>query len=742
MKPTPRVLTSVFFALASIALNAQTHPGRVPTGHPIPSAPKKSFVPASFSAMPDLQCKLYPEGGTASKGLTVFTDDDGYARFHAVRATANDAVQRLALDCANSAGKSYSYSVDLTADDTFASRPLNLANERGTDRPALKGDPLSYSQSDLIEAGFAPRPDPTDTAAYARWLAAASTPGRMLDGVRSSSNAHTNFPVHSNSTVRSNTAVRPNIVHKEMTPWWVGSTLNGAPNYAAVEANFNVPTAIPGGDETSSTQIAIWDGVEGPTSALIQGGVYVSTNGSTASYSTFREYCCGDGDSNGYGGAFRPNPGDEIYAVNWYCDAKGGISLNGGYGCTHLHDLATNAILNCTLPAGKPCWSVKALKGWTFGHDADFVIEGQTPQLVAGWNPNTAYTKGQVANYEGYPYICLQANTDMVPANSPAYWQLYQIDMAFTDFTPQVNMAGSAYSTATGKYSQTVTNDPLVDELVDFTNASSHINVSLGTTNETYFSVSQFKQVTGLTNNSATAESIGVGPNANGSQIGDAWVLGSDPDSNGDYAIFQWQNSTWVEHAGRANHIAVGPEGYAWVVNHLGEIYYWNGTGFEPAPGNACASWIGVGYNNHGSTYGGPWILGCHEGAGGYSIYQLQGSTWVLQPGSAVKLAMGPRGPWVISTTGSLYYWNGSTFLPGPAGCATSIGVGSLTAPFAGPWGDVWITGCTLNGDGYNIYQLQNGTTWVEIRGTATQISVSPDLGVPWVVNSLGEIFE
>jgi hypothetical protein len=54
----------------------------------------------------------------------------------------------------------------------------------------------------------------------------------------------------------------------------------------------------------------------------------------------------------------------------------------------------------------------------------------------------------------------------------------------------------------------------------------------------------------------------------------------------------------------------------------------------------------------------------------------------------------------------------------------------------------VWITGCTLNGDGYNIYQLQNGTTWVEIRGTATQISVSPDLGVPWVVNSLGEIFE
>ena len=117
----------------------------------------------------------------------MFTDDDGYARFHAVRATASDAVQRLALDCTDSAGKSYSYSVDLTSDDTFAPRPLNLANERGTDRPALKGDPLSYSQSELIQAGYGLRPDPTDTAAYARWLAAASTPGRMLESKRSSS---------------------------------------------------------------------------------------------------------------------------------------------------------------------------------------------------------------------------------------------------------------------------------------------------------------------------------------------------------------------------------------------------------------------------------------------------------------------------------------------------------------------------------------------------------------------------
>ena len=50
-------------------------------------APKKSYTPASVRALPGLKCSLYPAGAAPSKGLTVFTDDDGYARFHAVRAS-------------------------------------------------------------------------------------------------------------------------------------------------------------------------------------------------------------------------------------------------------------------------------------------------------------------------------------------------------------------------------------------------------------------------------------------------------------------------------------------------------------------------------------------------------------------------------------------------------------------------------------------------------------------------------
>jgi len=138
-------------------------------GHPTPSAPKKFYTPASVYAAPGLQCKLYAAGSAPAAVLDVSTDDDGYARFHAVRAAGGDTVKQLNLDCTDSAGHSSYYFVDLTSDDTFAPRPLNLANERGIDRPALKGDPLSYSPSELIKAGYGLRPDPKKDPAATRY---------------------------------------------------------------------------------------------------------------------------------------------------------------------------------------------------------------------------------------------------------------------------------------------------------------------------------------------------------------------------------------------------------------------------------------------------------------------------------------------------------------------------------------------------------------------------------------------
>ncbi len=234
--------------------------------------------------------------------------------------------------------------------------------------------------------------------------------------------------------------------------------MTGAPSYISTYAVFNVPTAIPGGDQTNNTEISIWNGLGGfgTGSGLIQGGVGLSTSPTAASYDSWREYCCGDGDSNGFGGAFVPNPGDQIYSVEWYCDSVGNLNLNGGYGCTYLHDLSTGAILNCTSATGSPCWSVQALplcssnpnvkNCMTVGLAAEFVIEDQSPQLEV---PSTA----------------------------------------FTDFAPQVTMSGGAYSAKTGSFSQTISTDPQVTILTDFTSTTTHMHVTLGTSDQTYFNI-------------------------------------------------------------------------------------------------------------------------------------------------------------------------------------------------------------------------------------------------------------
>jgi hypothetical protein len=171
------------------------------------------------------------------------------------------------LDCTDSDGRISSYSVDLTSDDTFTPRPVNLANEPGADRPALEGDPLSYTQLQLIQAGYGLRPDPVnDAAAYSRWLAAASRPGRLLEAKR---------PDARSRGVTTTTGAA-----------WVGSVLTGAPNYISIEATYNIPTGIPGGDQTTLTAIAIWTGLGGfgTGSGLIQGGVYVQTTPTIAAY--------------------------------------------------------------------------------------------------------------------------------------------------------------------------------------------------------------------------------------------------------------------------------------------------------------------------------------------------------------------------------------------------------------------------------------------------------------------------
>jgi hypothetical protein len=402
------------------------------------AAAASAYTPAAVHAAPGLTCHLHAPGAAAASGPTVFTNSDGYARFDAVKAASGDADKTLVMDCTDAAGKASSYPVDLASDETFAVHPLDLSHEPGSERPALKGDPESYTEAQLIDAGYGLRPDKTtEPAAYARWLAAASKPARLLQADQPLLHRHN--------------------VSSGVDNLWVGSVLTGAPEYTSVEATFNVPTAIPGGDGTSDTEISLWVGVGGGTGqvGLMQDGIFINTTPKVAVYQSFQEYCCGDANQTS-GGSFNPKAGDQMYAQAWYCDDTGARNIAGGYGCSLVQDMSSGAMLSCTKPGGSPCGSVKAnvlcsaspkTPGcFVLGPSAEFIIENDSPQAKP---PSTAWT----------------------------------------DFSPKVTMAGSAFSTKTNRQSQTISNDPTITVLTDWTKGPTHILVALGTTDETYFNI-------------------------------------------------------------------------------------------------------------------------------------------------------------------------------------------------------------------------------------------------------------
>jgi hypothetical protein len=353
-----------------------------------------AFSPASVKAAPNLRCTLHA-ARNPSQAIPVFTDADGYARFHAVRPSTGHAAEPLTLSCTDPAGRAASYPVDLAASGTFADRPLDLASEPGIDRPALAGDPMRRTQAELSRAGYGLRPDPAaGPALYAAWLDAAKRPGRILFSKRPDKHRHG--------------------VTTQSAPFWIGSVLTGSAPYESITSTFTVPTAIPGAFGTSATEASVWPGLGGfgTGSGLIQAGVTIATTPTTASYSTWREYCCGDGDSNGYGGAFTPSPGDKILAQAWYCDANGQANVNGGFGCSYLYDFHSGAVFSCTSPKGSPgnapCWSVRALPAcsptptpncMTFGPAAEFILENQSPQLTPPTDQFPPFTPAIDATY-------------------------------------------------------------------------------------------------------------------------------------------------------------------------------------------------------------------------------------------------------------------------------------------------------------------------------------------------------
>ena len=708
---------------------------------------RPQFEPASISVPAGSECILHPDGDPdPTQSIPVRADEDGVARFQAVRATLLDRVKVLALDCIDSNGNSNTYSIDLQSEGTFAPRPFDPSRANLAFRPGLTGDALSFTQQELTKAGYGVRPDPKmNPDGYQSWLAAASMPAYQLHsaprplsapGARSESFLLSNRPASTEAEPDANVFATP-------SAGWTGARLEGSFNkgatsadttsYVLNSASWNVPSVTPGGYQTGTTVMTVWNGLGNVFQAILD----VHATSTAASYGIHRQDFDPHTAGTDEGGTrFTPNAGDEIFAQEWYCDAQGNVNLSGGYACTYMADTTQHVFWNCdnAQETASGCISYKLksadLTNGNLGFWAEFIIEDDTGEFVKNssewpdFSPVTmlgaaCVVKGSGASSGGGPncekWVSTAAGTD-----------------------------GSVHSST----------DPLVNLLTDdnvsepMVRGDGHLDITLPaggvTWNEKQTNVYEWNGSNFNTFSVACASSIGVGANTRGLTNGTPWITGCNPASDGNFTVYQMQTGgEWVKmQSDIATQVAVSPEpeANAWAINKAGQILSWNGSKFSENSAGGCATSIGVGPNSRGLTNGTPWITGCGAAAdGNYTVYQMQiGGEWVkMQSDVAVIVAVGPEGiPWAINKAGDILYWNGSKFIANAdGGCATSIGVGPNSRGLTN--GTPWITGCGADAnDNHIVYQMQTGGKWVKMQtGVGWQVAVSK-AGHAWALST------
>ena len=210
-------------------------------------------------------------------------DADGVVRFLAVRPTLPTSVNRLTLDCTDSQGNANTYSVDLRSEETFAERPFDPLRANLAFRPALTGDPLSFTQDQLVEAGYGLRPDPTsDPEGYQTWLAAVSEPAYKLEAApRASLTPRSSRPVASVGVPADN--ADSIALKRELTclpsNYWTGAISRGsykknatsAKTYGYVEntVDFRCSRDNPQYLLTKTTAATIWNGLDNVFQAIV-----------------------------------------------------------------------------------------------------------------------------------------------------------------------------------------------------------------------------------------------------------------------------------------------------------------------------------------------------------------------------------------------------------------------------------------------------------------------------------------
>ena len=343
-----------------------------------------SVARAYVVTSPSADCSLHPEGNSdPSQALTVYADDDGVASFLTPAGSAG-GTQKLALDCRQPDGTKATYSVDLGVASTFDPARLPPPTKL---RPALTGDPLSYSQGDLTRAGYGMRPDPVRSPnLYAAWLDSATRSAKPV-------------------VQRPGRYGHPNDIAQSV---WGGPALDAAnTTYAGVLAYFNAPSASFG-----TAAASIWGGLGGTGNVfgtddqtIIQCGIEFDSTNFAVSTFAWEEYF-GNNNVACQGGSSCIVPlnyqeGDSIRSASWPCDNQGNVNPNGGFGCFWLVNATSNPqqVLNCVVPNDPTCSSIAQPTGQPYlGLTSEYIIEAHLPTPLSAYDGATMSTAAFDAN--------------------------------------------------------------------------------------------------------------------------------------------------------------------------------------------------------------------------------------------------------------------------------------------------------------------------------------------------------
>ncbi|HSY22784.1 MAG TPA: laminin G domain-containing protein [Polyangiaceae bacterium] len=305
-------------------------------------------------------------------------DEDSVARFKAPRGRFPGGYTRLTLDCTRHDGNTTTYSVDLQAEATFAPRPFDGSRTTLALRPPLVGDPLSFTQNELLDKGFSIRPDPASAPAdYARWLRTTTTPMyKLRTAAPDGPIAEGEVPFEKKDAV----PIGPTS-YKGFAQPWTGALLQGSYDpsiqqaYAYAGTAFYVPPVTP--STGGNTEISIWAGLDNVFQAI----VWVPDAPGAQDSIARQCFLCSGGGGNTQGVNFTPAPNDDIWEQVWYCDANGNIDSGGGHACSAITDLTQNVAWLCTKANDPNCVSEDIAPTTLHGGQADFVVEIDTDEI-------------------------------------------------------------------------------------------------------------------------------------------------------------------------------------------------------------------------------------------------------------------------------------------------------------------------------------------------------------------------